>query len=192
MTTLANTSLNNPQAHAGALGHILDSFIGMIKPRQEVQQSRSSFSVLEDSFEATKGLPKSLLVVHIGTDAGLQKDKTARLVHQEKVLTQLISVFGIRAEAAPIGENEIAVLLNGIDQCSELIPRVEEMLSRISTAHEASNDQSLNYRVGNIKPDNQSSDVTMASSCLRLDFRDDSFHPERPCRLYRSHRICGQ
>lgn len=131
MTTLTNTTLEHTQAQAGALGHILDSFIGLLTPRKAAVQSKSSFSELEHAFYATKGLPKSLLVVRVEEDAASENDADARRVHQHKILKQLISVSGIRATVEPIGDNEIAVLLNGIDQCSELIARVEEMLARI-------------------------------------------------------------
>jgi hypothetical protein len=148
MTTLANTTLENTQTQAGALGHILDSLIDMITPRKAPVQSRTSFSELEHAFYATKGLPKSLLVFRIEDDAASENDADARRVHQHKVLKQLISVSGIRATVEPIGDNEIAVLLNGIDQCSELIARVEEMLSCMSPVKKQSDSKSRNCTVG--------------------------------------------
>jgi hypothetical protein len=170
MTTFANTSLEHTQAQAGALGHILDSFIGLLTPRKAAVQNKSSFSELEHAFYATKGLPKSLLVVRVGQNAASDNDVDARQHHQKNVLKQLISVSGIRATVEPIGDNEIAVLLNGIDQCSELIARVEEMLSCIEPepATRQSDNESRNCTVGiarcPIDADELNDSIRLASS----------------------------
>ena len=168
MNTYATTSLENTQTHAGTLGQILDSFIGIIKPRRANLPKKSNFSELKHSFEITKGIRKSLLVIHVESDADHQDDVNARLADQERVLQQLRSVFGIRATAAAIGDKEYAVLLHGIDQCNELIPRIEEMLSRTSAGHSNEHQVSLTCRVGvarcPIDADELSDSIRMASN----------------------------
>ena len=131
------------------MGQILDSFIGIIKSPEVNLPRKCSFTELKRSFDATNGLSKSLLVIHV--ENGLsecEEDVSACSAHQERVLQQLLSVCGRHADGAAIGNKEYAVLLHDIDQCGELIPRLENLLSRTAAGHLNGDGVSLHCRIG--------------------------------------------
>ena len=50
--------------------------------------------------------------------------------------------------AAPIGDGEYAVLLLGIEQCADLIPRMENVVSRMASGRFRADGESLKCTVG--------------------------------------------
>lgn len=151
MTINTTTSLENTQANAAMLGRLIDSFLGIITTPNSVsnQQERSTFSRLKIAFEQNECLAKSLIVVRVENDASENEDDpSARLAHQALITQQLQAACGRSAYVAAIGDKEYAVLLQHIDQCSELIPRLENILSRTAAGHLNGDGASLVCRIG--------------------------------------------
>ena len=63
-------------------------------------------------------------------------------------MQQLQATCGRASAMAPIGDNEYAVLLTGTNQCSELIPRLEQILSRAAAGHLNGDGVQLQCRIG--------------------------------------------
>ena len=149
MLTSATFDTQNMQSNAAFLGQVIDQMIGIIKTPQQGQPSHHSFSSLKTAFETADSLPKSLLVVRVENDhSEVEKDAAARLTQQAFIAQQLQSTCGRYTHAAPIGEQEYAILLLGIEQCSELIPKIENLRSRTAAGHLNGDGASLDCRVG--------------------------------------------
>lgn len=145
------SSLEDSHENVAFLGKMIDSFIGIIgapKP-SHTQHAFGAFSELQRAFDATQGLCKSLLVIRVeNNQPECKEDASARLEHQGRIVRQLESSCGLHTHGAAIGDDEYAVLLLGVDQCSELIPRLESILSRTAAGHLNGDGSSLKYRIG--------------------------------------------
>ena len=148
MNTHATTSFENAQADTAILGGILDSFIRLIaKPKPASTQSAAgTFSALQSAFEASSRRGKSLLVIRVENEGS--EVAGALVDRQRHIVQQLEKTCGLNAVAAPIGDGEYAVLLLGIEQCGDLIPRMESVISRMASGHMSGDGVSLKCGVG--------------------------------------------
>ena len=132
------------------LGTIVDSFAEIIRrPNSSNAQTPvvNAFTELRDKFDASVGFAKSLLVIHVD-DGQKFTNESERLTNQQQVTEQLKLTCGRAVPVAPIGESEYALLLLGYDQCSELIPRLENMIARAKAGHLNGDGRSLLCRIG--------------------------------------------
>lgn len=149
MNNLTTASIEQSQAQAAMLGQLIDGVLGILNTSDTKQASNGSFSDLECTFKVTEDLPKSLLVVRVENDFSEEaRNASERLTRQAQITQQLSSACGRFAHVAAIGAQEYAVLLPGMDQCSELIPKLNNFLSRTTAGHLNGDGASLDCRVG--------------------------------------------
>ena len=158
---MATQSIQGAQAHAALVGQVVEGVLGILKAPEEKLACHCTFSELMRAFKAAAGLPKSLFVVRVENDYSEQsQDASERLAQQAQITQQLASACGRSAHVAAIGDKEYAVLLIGIAQCSELIPRLKNLLSRTIAGHLNGDGTSLDCRVGVARSPMDSEDLT--------------------------------
>jgi hypothetical protein len=151
MNTNVTASFDATQPNPAMLGNVIDSFIGIIARPEPVskQDTVGAFSGLRRAFDATAGLQKSLLVIRVKNDVSEDEEHaTTLLARQGRIVRQLAKTCGLNTHAAAIGDDEYAVLLLGIDQCTDLIPRIENVISRMAAGHLNGDGASLKCSVG--------------------------------------------
>ena len=151
MNTHVTASFENTPTNPVLLGNMIDSFIDIIARPKPASKGGAvgAFSELRRAFDATEGLQKSLLVLRVENEVSEgEEDVSALLVRQGSIVRQLEKTCGLNTHAAAIGDDEYAVLLLGVDQCSDLIPRIKNVLSRMAAGHLNGDGASLKCSVG--------------------------------------------
>ena len=156
MNTHATASFQNPQVDNTVLSGLVDSFMRLIaKPEPASTYSTGdTLSALQRAFDGFKRPEKSLLVIRVENEgaevdvSGIKENASAFLARQSYIVQQLENTCGLNTFAAPIGDGEYAVLLLGVEQCTDLIPRMENVVSHMATGRFRANGESLKCTVG--------------------------------------------
>ena len=118
----------------------------------KVHPTAGAFMRLERTYQAAfdEYLPMTLLALRV-TNLGVDLAKLApaeRLETQAAVVQQLSLASGVGAPVAPIGDDEFAMLLVGMDRCADLVEMVRRLLSRARAGAVNGDGQALLCRVG--------------------------------------------
>lgn len=141
-----STAIALPQAlqdEAVGLSQLVGRFLDIVRG-PDTNREVSTLSNLRNLFENSVGMARSLLVIRVENE----NSAADCLDRQQETIRQLRLVCGRSNPIAAIGDTEYAVLLVGYDQCCELIPRLDYIVSRAAAGHLNGDGGSLRCRIG--------------------------------------------